>query len=161
GLADSKELPPSRRVALVDALSAFGIGRAVAHASAAEVDERGIIGALRLAANRALADLAELGIVADAILLDGRHDWLTEPPPDLFDAPTNAGGRDERQQGRPAECCAPVTMVGKGDSLCASIAAASVLAKDARDELMRRAHAEHPQYGWDGNKGYGAAGHLA
>lgn len=161
GLADSKELPPSRRVALVDALSAFGIGRAVAHASAAEVDERGIIGALRLAANRALADLAELGIVPDAVLLDGRHDWLTEPPPDLFAELTDAGVRAARQPGDPEACCAPVTMVVKGDSLCASIAAASVLAKVERDELMRRAHAEHPQYGWDGNKGYGAAGHLA
>jgi ribonuclease HII len=54
----------------------------------------------------------------------------------------------------------PVTMVIKGDSLCASIAAASVLAKVERDALMRSAHADHPDYGWDGNKGYGAAAHL-
>ena len=51
-------------------------------------------------------------------------------------------------------------MIIKGDTLCASIAAGSVLAKVERDGLMRAAHASHPAYGWDGNKGYGAAAHL-
>lgn len=161
GLADSKDLSPAARVAMIDALGAFGIGRAVAHSTAAEVDERGIIGALRLAANRALAQLAGAGIVPDAVLLDGRHDWLTEPPPDLFAELTDAGVRAARQACDPEPCCAPVTMIVKGDSLCASIAAASVLAKVERDALMCAAHEEHPHYGWDGNKGYGAAGHIA
>lgn len=161
GLADSKELLPATRLAMVDALAGFGIGRAVGHASPGEVDERGIIGALRLAANRALAAVAAVGIVPDAVLLDGRHDWLTEPPPDLFAELTDAGVRAVRQPGDPEPVRAPVTMVVKGDSLCASIAAASVLAKVERDALMCRAHEEHPHYGWDGNKGYGAAGHIA
>jgi ribonuclease HII len=50
--------------------------------------------------------------------------------------------------------------VTKGDSLCASIAAASIVAKVERDQIMREAHGSHPAYGWDGNKGYGAAAHL-
>ena len=62
--------------------------------------------------------------------------------------------------GDPAPASAPIRMVIKGDGLCASIAAASVLAKVERDALMRAAHVEHPEYGWDGNKGYGAQEHL-
>ena len=48
----------------------------------------------------------------------------------------------------------------KADQDCASVAAASVIAKVKRDALMTRLHAEHPEYGWDGNKGYGAAVHT-
>lgn len=147
GLADSKQLTPARREALGAPLATFGVARAVGHASAAEIDAAGIIPALRLAAMRALASVGPV----DAVLLDGRHDWLTAPPATLLDA-TDVDGEPE-----PAP---PVTMVVKGDTLCASIAAASVLAKVERDGLMRAAHAQHPEYGWDGNKGYGAATHL-
>ncbi|WP_291381939.1 ribonuclease HII [Demequina sp.] len=149
GLADSKELSPKAREALAMVIPDFGVGRAVGHASAAEIDEHGIVAALRLAGMRAFACLASDGIVPDAILLDGRHDWLTPPAADLFS--------DEAE----AAAIAPVTMVVKGDRLCASIAAASIVAKVERDALMREAHAGHPQYGWEDNKGYGAAGHMA
>lgn len=149
GLADSKQLTARAREALIGPLSAFGVGRAVGHASAAEIDQVGIIAALRLAGVRGLATLAGQGIVADAVLLDGTHDWLTSPPADLF---ADATGDEASTP--------PVTMVVKGDGLCASIAAASVIAKVERDGLMRAAHAEHPHFGWDGNKGYGAAAHL-
>lgn len=149
GLADSKQLTARAREALIAPLSSFGVGRAVGHASAAEIDQVGIIGALRLAGLRGLQSLVSDGIVADAILLDGTHDWLTSPPADLFaDAVVDH------------EVTPPVTMVVKGDGLCASIAAASVIAKVERDAVMRAAHAEHPHFGWDGNKGYGAAAHL-
>lgn len=148
GLADSKELSRVAREALADVLPEFGVGRAVGHASPAEIDRHGIIAALRTAGHRALTALRAQGQVPDAILLDGRHDWLTAPAIDLFS--DDAEWAD----------LAPVTMVIKGDSLCASIAAASVIAKVERDALMRRAHVDHPAYGWDGNKGYGAAGHL-
>ena len=126
-------------------LAGFGLGRAVGHASAAEIDAVGIIAALRLAARRALA---ALDVEVDAVLLDGSHDWLTPPPADLFADPDDAWQAP------------PVTMVVKGDRECASIAAGSVLAKVERDGLMTAAHAEHPEYGWDANKGYGAAAHL-
>ena len=148
GLADSKQLTARAREALIAPLSAFGVGRTVGHASAAEIDQLGIIGALRLAGVRGLAALATEGVVADAILLDGTHDWLTTPPADLFSVVT-----DDAQT-------PPVTMVVKGDGLCASIAAASVIAKVERDAIMRAAHVEHPHFGWEGNKGYGAATHL-
>lgn len=148
GLADSKQLTARAREALISPLSAFGVGRTVGHASAAEIDQLGIIGALRLAGVRGLAALAAEGVVAEAVLLDGTHDWLTAPPMDLFSVVT-----DDVQT-------PPVTMVVKGDGLCASIAAASVIAKVERDAIMRAAHVEHPHFGWTANKGYGAAAHL-
>jgi len=146
GLTDSKLLSAARREALIEPLAGFGVARAVGHASAPEIDAVGIVAALRLAARRALD---AIDVAVDAVLLDGTHDWLTPPPPDLF---------GDESDGWTAP---PVTMVVKGDRACASIAAASVLAKVERDALMAAAHADHPAYGWDGNKGYGAAAHLA
>jgi len=150
GLADSKELTAARRERMADALAGFGVARAVAHASPAEIDELGIVGALRLAGTRALDAIALEGTTVDAVLLDGKHDWLTPPAATLFDDSAPASSRPTP----------PVTMVIKGDSLCASIAAGSVLAKVERDALMTAAHDDHPEYGWVGNKGYGAAVHL-
>lgn len=148
GLADSKELRPAARERIAAELADFGVGRAVGHAEPGEIDQVGIVAALRLAAVRALDALAAEGIVPDAVLLDGTHDWLTAPAPDLFaeEVPAQAP---------------PVTMVVKGDAQCVSIAAASVLAKVDRDARMRAAHDDYPAYGWDANKGYGAAGHVA
>ena len=153
GLADSKELTAARRESIAVALADFGVARAIGHASAIEIDDRGINGALRLAGTRALAALADAGCEPDAILLDGRHDWLSPPALTLLEI-------EGETIGDPAPASAPIRMVIKGDGLCASIAAASVLAKVERDALMRAAHVEHPEYGWDGNKGYGAQEHL-
>jgi ribonuclease HII len=113
------------------------------------VDERGIIGALRLAGHRALEAVA-LAVEIDALLLDGRHDWLTPPPSTLFGSAALPGPR-----------IPPVTTVVKGDASCVSIAAASVLAKVSRDAVMVEAHDRHPRYGWRDNKGYGTPDHLA
>ncbi len=143
GLADSKELTPAARERLAVPLSSFGVGRAVGHASAPEIDSFGIVAALRIAALRALSSVGPV----DAILLDGKHDWLSAPPATLLE--------DDDVVPVP-----PVTMIVKGDTLCASIAAASVLAKLERDAIMRRAHDDYPRYGWDGNKGYGAEAHM-
>jgi len=155
GLADSKELTPARREAMADALAGFGgtgfgVARAVAHASPGEIDQLGIVGALRLAGTRALEAIAASGVTVGAVLLDGKHDWLTPPAATLFDDSAPASSLPTP----------PVTTVIKGDSLCASIAAGSVLAKVERDALMTAAHDDHPEYGWAGNKGYGAAVHL-
>ena len=141
GLADSKELTRLQREALCPTLADFGLARAVGHASPLEIDDVGIIAALRLAALRALARVGPV----DHVLLDGKHNWLTVEPTLLDPDP---------------EHTPPVTMIVKGDTLCASIAAASVLAKVERDAMMRAAHGDHPAYGWEGNKGYGAAAHL-
>jgi ribonuclease HII len=145
GLRDSKLLSPAAREALVPALRRWAPGCAVGHASAAEVDALGILRALRLAGTRALHQLPALPV---AVLLDGDYDWLNRPHPP------------------PAASCPPladdvevVTQV-KGDLRCAAVAAASVLAKVERDALMTGLDAEHPGYGWAGNKGYSAPDHL-
>ena len=145
GLTDSKLLSAARREAMMAPLAVFGAGRAVGHSTPGEIDAHGIVAALRLAGRRALD---AIGLPVDAVLLDGTHDWLTSPPNGLF-------GDDAGEWTAP-----PVTMVVKGDRACASIAAASVIAKVERDALMTAAHADRPGYGWDGNKGYGAAAHL-
>ncbi len=146
GLDDSKRMTEARRVDVADALEDFALAWAVGSASSSEVDERGIVGALRLAGHRAL-EVVSLAVCVDAVLLDGRHDWLTPPPRTLLDE-----GPDLRVP--------PVTTVVKGDGTCASMAAASVLAKVSRDEVMVEAHDLHPRYGWRTNKGYGTRGHL-
>lgn len=74
-------------------------------------------------------------------------------------APAAPAGQ-ERPQDAPA-WDGPVRTVVKGDMTCASIAAASVLAKVERDALMTQLDAEHPAYGWARNKGYGAAVHRS
>ncbi len=111
------------------------------HASPEEIDRVGIIAALRLAGQRALE---AVGVRPDLVILDGNHDWLT--PPDevgLFAFVSDA---------RPAT--PPVTTMIKADLKCSSVAAASVLAKVARDSLMTEAAPEHPAYRWEENKGY-------
>lgn len=170
GLIDSKALSPARRESMVPEIRQW-CAVAVGHVEPADIDRLGMTLSLRLAAQRALAELARRGYRADAALLDGKHDWFTPPPEDLFSAlapdPAQAhynallaqvwdgvgeGGADE-----PAQM--PVTMVIKGDYKCASIAAASVVAKVERDELMVQLDTLYPGYGWAKNKGYGSAAH--
>lgn len=146
GLADSKELNASQRESLVDALSDFGVARAVGHAWPAEIDAVGMTAALRLAAWRAI-DL--LNVEVHALIVDGHHDYVTAAP-DLFAA----------SAGDPPAPQVPVTTVVKGDGLCASVAAASVVAKVERDQWMVEQAASWPHYGWERNKGYGSPDHL-
>ncbi|HSP60261.1 MAG TPA: ribonuclease HII [Ornithinimicrobium sp.] len=160
GTADSKLLTPAARQRLLPALRRWGLARGVGHASPAEIDSLGIIAALRLAGQRALAEVAASGLHVDLVLLDGSHDWLSAPAQgDLFEEETPTGphlvGADLRTSGR---LVAVRTRV-KADRTCASVAAASVLAKCTRDALMVELHAEHPQFGWAENKGYGAPEH--
>ncbi len=143
GVADSKLLRPAARQALLPALGRWGLARAVGHASAAEVDEVGIIGALRLAGRRALAAMA---LDVDTVLLDGSHDWLSAEQT-LFSA------ADDLDALR-------VHTLVKADQRCSSVAAASILAKCERDAMMAEHDARRPGYGWAGNKGYGAPDHL-
>lgn len=149
GLADSKLLSPAAREALAPRLGRWGRARAVAHASAAEIDDVGIVAALRLAGTRALAQVEQVVGPVGTVLLDGSHDWLT-PPADLFET---AAGLD----GVPRQ----VHLRVKADRTCASVAAASVVAKVTRDALMTELDGEHPPYGWAQNKGYAAPTHLA
>ena len=133
GLADSKLLTPKRREAMDPLVRTWARAHATGSATAGEIDRIGIVSALGLAASRALAGL---GVRPDVLVIDGNTPFLVEEP----DGPR-------------------IVMRVKADQDCASVAAASVIAKVERDALMTRLHAEHPQYGWDGNKGYGAAVH--
>lgn len=165
GLIDSKALSPARRESMVPEIRQW-CAVAVGHVEPADIDRLGMTLSLRLAAQRALAELARRGYRAEAALLDGKHDWFTPPQEDLFSAlapdPAQAHYNAllaQAWEGAGESAQMPVTMVIKGDYKCASIAAASVVAKVERDELMVQLDAHYPGYGWAKNKGYGSAAH--
>ncbi|WP_272026251.1 ribonuclease HII [Kocuria rosea] len=154
-LRDSKLLTPARREALVPRILAWCAAAGVGHASPQEIDGLGLTAALRLAGHRAIAAAARRGTPPDVVLLDGAHDWLSEPG-----AGTLFGDPPPAADGLPVHGWEGqvVTRV-KADLTCASVAAASVLAKVERDRVMGELSAGWPQYGWDSNKGYGAVRH--
>ncbi len=135
GVRDSKLLTAAVRQALVPAVEDWAVDVAVGSAGADEVDRLGVLGALGLAGRRALSTLRD---GPDLVLLDGSYDWLSE-----------AGGTGP-----------PVVTRVKADLTCASVAAASILAKVARDTVMAGLALEFPAYGWQANMGYGTADHL-
>ncbi|MCC7127382.1 MAG: ribonuclease HII [Microbacteriaceae bacterium] len=140
GLRDSKLLSPAKREALIPSLRSWSSGLAVGMSSAAEVDREGIIDSLAAAAIRAIDEIEAGGVDLSScvLILDGSHDWL---------GPKLAG----RLRVLPRV---------KADRDCASVAAASVIAKVTRDSLMVEAATRHPDYGWEKNKGYGSAAHF-
>ncbi len=144
GLRDSKLLAPAAREALVPRIESWSCFWAIGHASAAEIDEVGILRALRLAGERALAGLR---VRPDLVLLDGSYDWLTRPEPSASSPTTIEPGQ--------------VTLKVKADLTCASVAAASVIAKVERDRRMVELARQYPWYGWHANKGYAAPEHRA
>lgn len=151
GLADSKLLSAGRREALVEPIKAWVSAYSVGWASPEEVSQLGLTAALRLAGRRALFVLRprqELGGKVH-VLLDGSHDWLSQG--DLF-----SGGFDD--SGFPEAPSWPVTTRVKADRDCSVVAAASVLAKVARDRYMMEI--PDPGYDWAGNKGYASAAHV-
>ncbi len=147
GVRDSKLLTPDARERLAPKVRRWAAAHHVGHASPAEIDEFGIIAALRLAGHRAIAGLS---VVPDLVLLDGNHDYLSHPvemslfgqTPGLLDV------------------LPPVTTAVKADLRCAAVAAASILAKTSRDALMVELAREHPGYGWHENKGYASPEHI-
>ena len=147
GLNDSKLLTPAQREALVPQIESWAIDWAIGAASAQEIDQHGLTIAQRLAAHRALAALRRS---PELVLLDGKRDWLTIPDRGDLLAPDYGL----------AEAPPVVTMV-KADRYCASVAAASVLAKVARDAKMNELALQYPQYEWETNKGYLSSRHLA
>ncbi|WP_269306408.1 ribonuclease HII [Aeromicrobium sp. HA] len=147
GVRDSKLLTPAAREALVPKIRRWAPAHGVGHATPTEIDEYGIIAAMRLAGHRALAQLA---VRPDAVLLDGNHDYLSIPEQAALFGPP--GLADE---------VPPVTTMIKADMRCAAVAAASILAKTARDAIMVQLATEHPEYGWELNKGYSAPEHIA
>jgi len=159
GLTDSKVLTARARTDLVPLVHGWAVAVAVGSASSEEIDAFGIVRALRLAGQRALVSVAaEVGPVG-TVLLDGSHDWLTEPQPDLLDL-LDAGPTAPAPV--PEGYSAPTVRTRvKADLACASVAAASVVAKCTRDAEMTDLARRHPEYGWVGNKGYGSPQHVA
>lgn len=154
GLRDSKLLSPAARDLLAPKVRRWGVAWAVGHAEPAEIDAIGIIAALRLAGRRALA---ELPVLPDLVILDGNHDYLSDPrEPSLLD---ELDGLDGAAPVLPWHAPAVTTRI-KADMTCAAVAGASVLAKTTRDAMMARRHEDFPRYGWAGNKGYSAPDHL-
>ncbi len=133
-LDDSKRLGPATRERLCRRLTTAAPGAArvgLGAASVAEIDRLNILEASLLAMARAIAGL---GLEPDAALVDGNR--------------------------APRLSC-PVETVVKGDSRSYSIAAASIIAKVARDRRMAELARDHPGYGWERNRGYGTAEHRA
>lgn len=161
GLRDSKLLTPLARARLAPRLRRWAPAWGVGHAQAFEIDEIGIMRALRVAGRRAMA---QLPVVPSLVLLDGNHDWYSPPQSTPFDVPLGAepGGRGwDGWGGVDAWAPGPVVRTQvKADLRCAAVAAASVLAKTERDELMVAHARTHPGYGWEVNKGYSAPAHA-
>jgi ribonuclease HII len=141
GLRDSKLVAEHHRADVADRARGWVSASAVGWADSAEIDRVGIMRALGLAALRAIGELRAFGIVPEdaIVILDGNHDYITP-----------AGGAGLR-----------VRPIVKADRDCASAAAASVIAKVARDGLMTRLHEDFSVYQWSRNKGYASAEHRA
>ena len=131
GLDDSKKLTEKKRDALFDVIREQAVSYGIAFAAVEEIETLNILNATYLAMNRAIGMLSVSPALA---LIDGNR---------------NAGIE------LPSRC------IVKGDSKCASIAAASILAKVTRDRYMYEMAEKYPQYGFDRHKGYGTAAHYA
>ena len=131
GITDSKQLAPAQREALYDAITRHALAWAIGLASPREIERYNILQASLLAMRRAVLALP---IPPQRVLVDGKHAIPNLPLP---------------QQ----------AVVG-GDALEESIAAASILAKVARDRIMRELDRLYPQYGFAQHKGYPTALHL-
>ena len=131
GLNDSKKLSSKARDSLYDIIINSAVSYGIAFATVEEIESLNILNATFLAMNRALSQLSPQPALA---LIDGNR---------------NSG------------ISIPSRCVVKGDSLCADIAAASVLAKVTRDRYMLTMAEKYPEYGFEKHKGYGTAQHYA
>ena len=131
GLNDSKKLSEKKREALYDLICAGAVAYGIAFASVEEIEEYNIKNAAYLAMDRAIA---QLKVTPTLALVDGSDK---------------------------SELAVPAIKVVKGDARCASIAAASILAKVTRDRYMLQLAEEYPVYGFEKHKGYGTAAHYA
>lgn len=138
GLDDSKKLSAKRR-AVLEPLIQQSCHWALGVIEADEIDRINIFAATMLAMTRAVAALVgELGADPAEVLIDGNM----------------------TPQGRAGDWRWPARAIVGGDGIEPCISAASILAKEHRDRLMRAAALAHPLYGWERNMGYGTAEHL-
>lgn len=131
GVHDSKLLSPGQRAAAARLIKRRAVAIGIGWVSVAEIDAQGLTWAVQQSGLRALYDLRH---PYHAILLDGNHNYLR----DLFVSQT----------------------IIKGDQLSLQIAAASVIAKVARDNYMTYQHKLYPEYDFASNKGYGTPRHA-
>jgi ribonuclease HII len=131
GLADSKQLTPERREQLALRIRERALAFAVASASVEEIDRINILQATLTAMRRAVD---ALGVAPAEVVIDGN---------------------------RCPELRFPSRAIVDGDAKVRVIAAASILAKTARDAFMLEVHGGYPQYGFDRHKGYATREHLA
>lgn len=130
GLDDSKKLSAKKREALYDVICREAVSYSVAFATVEEIESLNILGATFLAMNRAISTLS---VTPELALIDGNRNSGIEMP---------------------SRC------VVKGDSKCADIAAASILAKVTRDRYMLELDEQYPQYKFSRHKGYGTKLHY-
>ena len=133
GLNDSKQVRPEDREAIAEEVRRRARAWTVQYVEPADIDRVGMTAALRQAFTAAIAEVEAQGVAVDVVLLDGNPLHL-----------------DPRE-----------VNVVKGDGKCASIAAASLVAKVARDHVMEAYAEQYPGYGFESNKGYGSEGHMA
>ncbi len=131
GLNDSKKLSEKKREALYDVIISSAMAYGIAFADVEEIERLNILHATFLAMNRAIA---QLSVRPELALIDGNRNSDIEVP---------------------SRC------IVKGDSRCADIAAASILAKVTRDRYMIKMAEQYPQYGFEQHKGYGTKRHYA
>lgn len=134
GLNDSKQLTEKRREALFPIIQEGAEAWAVAYVDAAEIDETDILSARMKAMQMAIDALS---LRPDFALIDGNRD-----------------------RGRTSAIATPHRCIVKGDSLSASVAAASILAKVSRDHFMLKMAERYPEYRFDKHKGYGTGLHY-
>jgi len=149
-LADSKLLTHEQREELLPLVKTWVKDFAVGHASNDEIDQIGLTRALRRAGRRALA---QLETKPDHLILDGKHNWL------LPEKETQNMFEQEFDDGALSADLKIITQI-KADLTCASVAAASIVAKTIRDQMMSELSKEFPNYFWADNKGYAAPEHL-
>lgn len=141
GIRDSKLVSEKKRPALAALAEEWACAARVGSVEASEIDEIGILPALGLAAQRAIVSLMECAPFRredTVILLDGNADYVSRfLGPEVWDVRT----------------------IVKGDRDCATIAAASLVAKVLRDEHMVTLDEELPAYAWQKNKGYASVAH--
>jgi ribonuclease HII len=149
-LADSKLLTHEQREELLPLVKTWVKDFAVGHASNEEIDEIGLTRALRRAGRRALVQLVTK---PDHLILDGKHNWL------MPEKETQNMFEQEFDDGSLSVDLKIITQI-KADLTCASVAAASIVAKTTRDQMMAELSKEFPNYFWAENKGYAAPEHL-
>lgn len=132
GLNDSKQVPPAERERIAAEIKRVALAWAVAYVEPAAIDAHGMTASLRTAFRAAIDEVEKAAGPVGVVLVDGN----------------------------PIHCDPREVCIVKGDATCASIAAASIVAKVERDALMVRLDGEYPGYGFASNKGYASEDHI-